>query len=70
MTKFMVYGKNKTRQIEDIPIFINGGMTECVTAVKYLGAMLEETLSFVQHIHFIYIVASGTMGPQERLPNV
>ena len=58
-TKFMLFGtRNKLKMAGDAPIIINGDVIERVQEFKYLGIILDETLSFEPHINYVYNKAS------------
>ncbi len=67
-TKFMIFGsKNKLREVHDAPIYINGDLIERVDCFEYLGVYLDETLSFDQHINYIYNKACSKLGAIHKL---
>ncbi len=64
----MIFGtRNKLRQVQDAPIFINGDLIERVSNFKYLGVYLDETLSFEKHIDYIYNKACSKLGAIRKL---
>ena len=40
--------------VTDIPLFINGDVIERVSVFKYLGVMLDESVTFESHIDYIH----------------
>ncbi len=59
----MLFGtKNKLKQAGDAPIIINGDLIERDHEFKYLGVIMDETLSFDSHIKYIHEKASCKMG--------
>ena len=63
-TKCMIFG---TRNVNDIPIFINGDVIERVTELKYLGVYLDQYLPFDRYIKYVYSKASSKLGKSENV---
>ena len=54
-TKFVIFGnKTKLGNIGDVNLTMNNELIERVSTFKYLGIVLDETLSFEQHIDHLY----------------
>ncbi len=67
-TKFMIFGtKTRLKTTGDAPIILNGDVIERVREFKYLGVILDETLSFDSHIQYIHNKASRKMGAIKKL---
>ena len=62
-TKFMVFGtRQKLKNVADIPLHADGEVIERVQHFKYLGVILDETLSFEEHIDTLYRKTCSKMG--------
>ena len=62
-TKFMISGtRNKLKHAGDLPIIINGDTIKKVHEFRYLGVVLDKSLSFDSHIKFIHDKASKKWG--------
>ena len=54
-TKFVIFGdKNRLGNIGDVKLTMNNEPMERVMSFKYLGIVLNDTLSFEQHIDHLY----------------
>ena len=66
-TKFMVFGmKQKLKNVADIPLHADGEVIERVHSFKYLGVILDETLSFEEHIDTLYRKTCSKMGAVKK----
>ena len=67
-TKFMVFGtKHKLENVADIPLHADGEVIERVHSFKYLGVILDETLSFEEHIDTLYRKTCSKMGAIKKV---
>ena len=54
-TKLMIFGTtNKLQNIKHSPLYINNEIVENVAYFKYLGVILDPTLTFPDHINKLY----------------
>ena len=61
--KFMVFEtKTRLNYVIDMPIYINDDEIECVHVFKYLGVILDNSLTFDSHIDYIYNESSKKVG--------
>ena len=53
-TKFVIFGsRHKLARNQDTPLYINREQIERVKSMKYLGMMLDDQLTFEEHIDYI-----------------
>ena len=62
-TKYVVFGtKNQLKDRVDLRLEIGNEPIECVSIFKYLGVVLDESLTFNDHIDFVINKASKKLG--------
>ena len=62
-TKFVIFAtRPKLNNFEEQSLFINGSPIERVSCMKYLGLLLDEVLSFNEHVDYLHNTISACTG--------
>ena len=66
-TKYMIFAtRPKIVNFGNYPLSIDGHHLECVSNFKYLGIILDEVLSFSEHVDHLHSKVSSRLGLLKR----
>ena len=70
-TKFVIFATHpKLNNFENQSLYINGSLIERVSCMKYLGLLVNEVLSFNEHVDYLHNKISAHIGLCTDLVNI